>query len=69
VQFDHRHHVQDDLIDCRYCHTSARAPYRPLRLWNRPPRRGRPRSRSSRPTAESPDRGYRAPPRQGSASH
>jgi len=27
VQFDHRHHVQDDLIDCRYCHTSVdRAP-------------------------------------------
>ncbi|HUL60502.1 MAG TPA: cytochrome c3 family protein [Anaeromyxobacteraceae bacterium] len=23
VQFDHRHHVQDDLIDCRYCHTSV----------------------------------------------
>ena len=20
VMFDHRHHVQDDLIDCRYCH-------------------------------------------------
>jgi hypothetical protein len=27
VQFDHRHHVQDDLIDCRYCHSSVdRAP-------------------------------------------
>jgi hypothetical protein len=27
VQFDHRHHVKDDLIDCRYCHTSVdRAP-------------------------------------------
>jgi hypothetical protein len=27
VQFDHRHHVQDDLIDCRYCHdTVDRAP-------------------------------------------
>ncbi len=27
VQFDHRHHVQDDLIDCRYCHTTVdRAP-------------------------------------------
>jgi hypothetical protein len=23
VQFDHRHHVQDDLIDCRYCHSSV----------------------------------------------
>ncbi len=27
IQFDHRHHVQDDLIDCRYCHaTVERAP-------------------------------------------
>jgi hypothetical protein len=27
VQFDHRHHVVDDLIDCRYCHqTVDRAP-------------------------------------------
>jgi hypothetical protein len=27
VVFDHRHHVQDDLIDCRYCHTTVdRAP-------------------------------------------
>jgi hypothetical protein len=27
VQFDHRHHIQDDLIDCRYCHTTVdRAP-------------------------------------------
>jgi hypothetical protein len=23
VQFDHRHHVRDDLIDCRYCHSSV----------------------------------------------
>lgn len=23
VQFDHRHHVQDDLMDCRYCHSSV----------------------------------------------
>jgi hypothetical protein len=23
IQFDHRHHVQDDLIDCRYCHTTV----------------------------------------------
>ena len=23
VQFDHRHHVLDDGIDCRYCHTSV----------------------------------------------
>ncbi len=23
VQFDHRHHVKDDLIDCRYCHSSV----------------------------------------------
>jgi hypothetical protein len=27
VQFDHRHHVTDDAIDCRYCHFSVdRAP-------------------------------------------
>jgi hypothetical protein len=23
VQFDHRHHVSDDGIDCRYCHTTV----------------------------------------------
>jgi hypothetical protein len=23
VQFDHRHHVRDDHIDCRYCHTTV----------------------------------------------
>jgi hypothetical protein len=23
VQFDHRHHVQDDLIDCRFCHATV----------------------------------------------
>ncbi|MFT3764306.1 MAG: cytochrome c3 family protein [Minicystis sp.] len=23
VQFDHRHHVQDDAIDCLYCHDTA----------------------------------------------
>lgn len=23
IQFDHRHHVQDDQIDCRYCHATA----------------------------------------------
>ena len=23
VQFDHRHHVRDDGIDCRYCHTTV----------------------------------------------
>jgi len=23
VQFDHRHHVADDGIDCRYCHTTV----------------------------------------------
>jgi hypothetical protein len=23
VQFDHRHHVGDDGIDCRYCHTTV----------------------------------------------
>ncbi len=23
VQFDHRHHVTDDLIDCRYCHAAV----------------------------------------------
>jgi hypothetical protein len=28
VQFDHRHHVQDDGIDCRYCHdTVTRSPF------------------------------------------
>ena len=28
VQFDHRHHVRDDGIDCRYCHALAdRSPY------------------------------------------
>jgi Cytochrome c7 and related cytochrome c len=28
VQFDHRHHVRDDGIDCLYCHdTARRAPY------------------------------------------
>jgi hypothetical protein len=27
IQFDHRHHVVDDLIDCKYCHqTVDRAP-------------------------------------------
>jgi hypothetical protein len=23
VQFDHRHHVEDELIDCRYCHSTV----------------------------------------------
>jgi hypothetical protein len=23
IPFDHRHHVKDDLIDCRYCHTTV----------------------------------------------
>jgi hypothetical protein len=28
VQFDHRHHVRDDGIDCLYCHSTAtRSPY------------------------------------------
>lgn len=28
VQFDHRHHVDDDGIDCRYCHDEVtRSPY------------------------------------------
>src|SRR5262245_13953851 len=28
VEFDHRHHVQDDGIDCRYCHDQAfRSPF------------------------------------------
>jgi hypothetical protein len=28
IQFDHRHHVTDDGIDCRYCHSSVeRSPY------------------------------------------
>lgn len=28
VQFDHRHHVEDDAIDCRYCHDLAdKGPY------------------------------------------
>jgi hypothetical protein len=28
VEFDHRHHVRDDGIDCRFCHTGAeRSPH------------------------------------------
>jgi len=28
IQFDHRHHVRDDGIDCRYCHSAVeRSPY------------------------------------------
>ncbi|HVY61208.1 MAG TPA: cytochrome c3 family protein [Planctomycetota bacterium] len=28
VKFDHRHHVKDDGIDCRYCHVTAeRSPF------------------------------------------
>src|SRR5947208_176944 len=28
VEFDHRHHVQDDGIDCRYCHSTVeRSPH------------------------------------------
>jgi len=23
IQFDHRHHIKDDQIDCRYCHTTV----------------------------------------------
>ena len=31
VAFDHRHHVQDDGIDCRYCHSTVeRTPYASL---------------------------------------
>ena len=49
VQFDHRHHVRDDGIDCRYCHTGAeRGPYAGIpatevcmgchaQIWNRSP--------------------------------
>src|SRR5947209_7729388 len=49
VQFDHRHHVGDDGIDCRYCHDgadrSAYAGYPPTsvcmschsQVWNRSP--------------------------------
>lgn len=50
VQFDHRHHVVDDGIDCRYCHTSVdRAPSAGIpstalcmnchsQIWNKAPR-------------------------------
>ncbi len=50
VQFDHRHHVVDDAIDCRYCHTtvdkgpSAGIPSTELclgchaQVWNRSPK-------------------------------
>jgi hypothetical protein len=50
VQFDHRHHVVDDGIDCRYCHTSVeRGPSAGIpstavcmnchsQVWNRSPR-------------------------------
>jgi Cytochrome c7 and related cytochrome c len=50
VLFDHRHHVQDDLIDCRYCHTSVeKAPSAGIpptetclschaQVWNKSPR-------------------------------
>src|SRR4028118_1717663 len=27
VQFSHKHHVADDGIDCRYCHTSVEKSY------------------------------------------
>ena len=49
VQFDHRHHVRDDGIDCRYCHSGAeRGPYAGIpatevcmgchaQIWNRSP--------------------------------
>jgi hypothetical protein len=49
VQFDHRHHVGDDAIDCRYCHSGAeRGPYAGIpstevcmgchaQIWNRSP--------------------------------
>jgi formate-dependent nitrite reductase cytochrome c552 subunit len=50
LEFDHRHHVADDGIDCRYCHTSveraasAGIPSTALcmnchsQVWNRSPR-------------------------------
>jgi hypothetical protein len=50
VQFDHRHHVADDAIDCRYCHlgvergASAGIPSTALcmnchaQVWNKSPR-------------------------------
>jgi hypothetical protein len=50
VMFDHRHHVRDDLIDCRYCHStvdraaSAGIPSTELclgchsQVWNKSPR-------------------------------
>ena len=50
VQFDHRHHVVDDGIDCRYCHGSAdRGPSAGIpstalcmnchsQIWNKSPR-------------------------------
>jgi hypothetical protein len=49
IQFDHRHHVQDDGIDCRYCHDtverSSSAGYPPTatcmnchaQVWNKSP--------------------------------
>lgn len=49
VQFDHRHHVADDAIDCRYCHqlveTSSSAGYPSVgtcmnchaQIWNKSP--------------------------------
>ena len=50
IQFDHRHHIVDDGVDCRYCHTSvdkaasAGIPSTALcmnchsQIWNRSPR-------------------------------
>ncbi len=49
VQFDHRHHVTDDGIDCRYCHSTVeRSPHAGVpstavcmgchsQIWNRSP--------------------------------
>jgi len=49
IQFDHRHHVGDDGIDCRYCHSGVeRSPYAGVppvalcmnchaQVWNRSP--------------------------------
>ena len=36
IEFDHRHHVGDDGIDCRYCHSTVeKSPY--PRACPRPP--------------------------------
>ena len=36
VQFSHKHHVADDGIDCRYCHTSVEVASTERLNWPRP---------------------------------